>query len=280
MGSVGRQIRVPAASGKGPKAWSSTGRGHQCTPGLRPHFKPDARVVWMQPASLKSFPGCKTPFLALMPLHIAIIVAGLLCSNREGDDAYRLSREAMVVMMERCAATDRADHCLRIGVGECDVRAREIKESRLLTGQRARSRRDTVHRQEEQQYDPACRVRRSAPRIRGVVLVRRLATESAGYGHASEEPRMHDSAGYAARASRAEAALPTDRHSGGSGSAPQVGASCVRSPSSPAHLLVGKLTRSKRKENTSLKKIITRLGDFLNNRRIPFTIYNCAVLNW
>ncbi|KAJ7443462.1 hypothetical protein FB451DRAFT_1295933 [Mycena latifolia] len=54
-----------------------------------------------------SFPGCKTPFLelermalerwhmaafALLPLHIANIVAGLLCSNREGDEAYRLSR--------------------------------------------------------------------------------------------------------------------------------------------------------------------------------------------
>ncbi|KAJ7472509.1 hypothetical protein FB451DRAFT_1249764 [Mycena latifolia] len=59
---------------------------------------------------------------------------------------------------------------------------------------------------------------------------RRLSAPSGGgicavCGRAGEEPRMHDSAGYAARASRAKAALPPDSHSG---------ASYARSPSSPA----------------------------------------------
>ncbi|KAJ7472540.1 hypothetical protein FB451DRAFT_1249906, partial [Mycena latifolia] len=72
-------------------------------------------------------PGCKKPFLefermalerwytisfALVPVQIAVIVAGLLCSNhvtyRFGKGmmpkAYRLSREAMAVIMERYAA--------------------------------------------------------------------------------------------------------------------------------------------------------------------------------
>ncbi|KAJ7455139.1 hypothetical protein FB451DRAFT_1278564, partial [Mycena latifolia] len=64
-------------------------------------------------------PGSKKPFLelerralerwytaafALMPLHIAVIAADLLCSNGEGDDAYRLIREAMAVIMERYTA--------------------------------------------------------------------------------------------------------------------------------------------------------------------------------
>ncbi|KAJ6578270.1 hypothetical protein B0H19DRAFT_932775 [Mycena capillaripes] len=72
-------------------------------------------------------PGCKEAFLdfqrstltrwytvafGLVPLHIAIIVAGLLCSNhvtyRFGKGmmpkAYRLSKEAMAVIMEKYAA--------------------------------------------------------------------------------------------------------------------------------------------------------------------------------
>ncbi|KAJ7461436.1 hypothetical protein FB451DRAFT_1181181 [Mycena latifolia] len=56
------------------------------------------------------------------------------------------------------------------------------------------------------------------------------------FGRACREPRIHTLAGYAARASRAEAALPSS-HSRGSGSARQVAASCARSPSSPAHLV-------------------------------------------
>jgi len=74
-----------------------------------------------------TLPGCKTAYLAfeskalerwyavsfgLVPVHIAIIVAGLLCSNhvtyRFGKGmmpkAYRLSREAMAVIVERYAA--------------------------------------------------------------------------------------------------------------------------------------------------------------------------------
>ncbi|KAJ7435759.1 hypothetical protein FB451DRAFT_1461479 [Mycena latifolia] len=52
-----------------------------------------------------------------------------------------------------------------------------------------------------------------SPRSPGVPWPRRLVTPSGGgiravCGRASEEPRMHDSAGYAARASRAEAACP------------------------------------------------------------------------
>ncbi|KAJ7455185.1 hypothetical protein FB451DRAFT_1408060 [Mycena latifolia] len=71
------------------------------------------------------------------------------------------------------------------------------------------------------------------PRSACVSWPRRLCAPSRGgicavSGHASEEPRLHDSAGYAARASRAEAALPSS-HSGGSKSARQVGASCARS---------------------------------------------------
>ncbi|KAJ7455193.1 hypothetical protein FB451DRAFT_1373328 [Mycena latifolia] len=84
--------------------------------------------------------------------------------------------------------------------------------------------------------------RESAGGVPWVSWPRRLSASSGGEiravcGRASEEPRMYASAGYAARASRAEGASPRDSHNGGAGSARQVGASCARSPSSPAYLV-------------------------------------------
>ncbi|KAJ7443472.1 hypothetical protein FB451DRAFT_1190085 [Mycena latifolia] len=140
--------------------------------------------------------------LALVSLHITVIVAGLLCSNREGDDAYRFSPEAMAVIIEWYAA----QFAEQYGLDAADSRGGAPRE---CAGRCAC-------------VALGAGVGVPAEPLRLVATT--LSALSGGgiravCGRASGEPRMHASAGYAARASRAEAALPTDSHSGGSGGA-------------------------------------------------------------
>ncbi|KAJ7443458.1 hypothetical protein FB451DRAFT_1568676 [Mycena latifolia] len=160
------------------------------------------------------------PFLELMPLHIAVVVASLLCSNRE------------VVSAEW--GSD-GGHYGAYGLHAADSRGGAMR-ARVSFKDRARSRRVAVYRREERRYDPgwcACDSRRwcwcprGAPASRGHDdSARRQAAESAPCaGALVKSPACTtgvlaaDSAGSAARASRAETTSPTDSHTGGSGSA-------------------------------------------------------------
>ncbi|KAJ7443450.1 hypothetical protein FB451DRAFT_1413655 [Mycena latifolia] len=202
------------------------------------------------------------PFLELMPLHIAVIVASW---NREvvsvewgGDGDHDGATTRGAVRTGRC----RVDH--RVGVGVGVGVGRDSRGGAMHTRVRSKARLALTHKARERAVDasrpptrratirpgmPRAQERPASPRggvrvARGVGAgvpakpLRLVATKTSapsGGGiravcaRAGEESRMHASAGSAAWAPRAEAALPTDSHSGGSG-----GASCARSPSSPA----------------------------------------------
>ncbi|KAJ7443428.1 hypothetical protein FB451DRAFT_1190042 [Mycena latifolia] len=174
-------------------------------------------------------------------LHIAVIVAGLLCSNGEGDETYQLSEEAYGAVLQgqerekspktalfralgvspspRNEATRgavrtgrrRLNHRVSIGVG---------RDSRGAPTHKARQRAVDASRSTDEKSDSMTphAARAGAPRSVPLRLVATTTQRAVGrrtpHGvrAAGEEPRMHDSAGYAARASRAEAALPTDSH--------------------------------------------------------------------
>ncbi|KAJ7472506.1 hypothetical protein FB451DRAFT_1175251 [Mycena latifolia] len=171
----------------------------------------------------------------------SVIVAGLLCSNREGVSVESGGNAghygATCGPTRRAARTGRrrADHRLRVGVGR-DSRCTRVRL-------KARERAVDASRPTDEKSDSTTPHAALAGAPRGSAGRCACVARGAGVGVPAKPLRLvatktrapsarasqdHDSAGYAARASCAEA---RDSHSGGSG-----GASCARPPSSPAHL--------------------------------------------
>ncbi|KAJ7443476.1 hypothetical protein FB451DRAFT_1437491 [Mycena latifolia] len=142
------------------------------------------------------------PFLELMSLHIAVIVAGLLCSNREGVDAYRLSLEAMAVIMERYTASSPPHRRrARLAMHACETKAAPTHKDRERAVDASRSpdeKSDSTPRVQERPASPRGGVRvwlaalaLASPRRPCVSWPRRLGAPSGGgiramCGHASE----------------------------------------------------------------------------------------------